>query len=319
MKEILENFKNVSVLIVGDVMLDQYLYGSSERISPEAPVPVVRLREKKFIAGGAANVAANVKSLGGRPILVGVTGNGENGRIFAETLRAEGINGDFLVRSRERMTTVKTRVIAERQQIARVDQESVGELSDMLEEKVWKNIQKGIDQADILLISDYGKGVITANIISRLITLAKRQNKKILIDPKGKDYQKYKNASIITPNKKESENALEFFSKRNGSEITVPKLLKRLNLEAILVTEGEKGMTLFEKNKSYKLKARTRKVFDVTGAGDTVIAALAVALGAGAKYKDAAFISNMAAGLVVEEVGTSVAEYDDLYGIVLES
>ncbi|MDQ3633949.1 MAG: D-glycero-beta-D-manno-heptose-7-phosphate kinase [Acidobacteriota bacterium] len=312
MEELLNKFKDQKVLIFGDVMLDQYLIGDAERISPEAPVPVVKLLENKFIPGGAANVAANVAGLGGEPILVGVIGDKDDGMDVFDALRKKNVSGDYLFLSRERPTTIKTRVIANKQQIARVDRETSAELSRFEEEKVWEIFETLIINSDILIISDYGKGTVSENICPRLITKANKLNIKILIDPKGNNYNKYKAASLMTPNKNESINALDSLSRNFEKDFNLIELVKELKIEAILVTEGQKGMTLYEKNKNYKLEAKARKVFDVTGAGDTVIAVMALAVAAGADYFTAAYISNIAAGLVVEEVGTSVVDFENL-------
>lgn len=318
MKEILEKFKNRKVLVFGDVMLDQYLFGNTERISPEAPVPVVKLKEKKFIPGGAANVAANISGLGGQPFLIGVIGDGENGTEVLNALEKKNVSGDFLFLSRDRPTTIKTRVIANNQQVARVDLETDAELSDFEDRKVWEKIESVLDSADILVISDYNKGTVTEKNCLRLITKANELNKKIIVDPKGNKYQKYKGATLLTPNKNESINALESFSRHLKQDLTLEVLLKELNLEAILVTEGEKGMTLYQNDEKFKMEAKARKVFDVTGAGDTVVAVLALAIAAGADYRTAAYISNIAAGLVVEEVGTSVINFENLAEQIIE-
>ncbi|MGI8542958.1 MAG: D-glycero-beta-D-manno-heptose-7-phosphate kinase [Aridibacter sp.] len=312
MEELLNKFKDQKVLIFGDVMLDQYLIGDAERISPEAPVPVVKLLENKFIPGGAANVAANIAGLGGEPILVGVIGDKDDGMDVFDALRKKNVSGDYLFLSRERPTTIKTRVIANKQQIARVDRETSAELSRFEEEKVWEIFETLIINSDILIISDYGKGTVSENICPRLITKANQLNIKILIDPKGNNYKKYAAASMLTPNKSESINALESLTINYDKDFSFEELINLLRLEAILVTKGQRGMTLYEQNKIHKLEAKARKVFDVTGAGDTVIAVMALAVAAGADYYTAAYISNIAAGLVVEEVGTSVVNYENL-------
>ncbi len=312
MKEVFEKFKDINVLVFGDVMLDQYLIGNSERISPEAPVPVVKLQKKKFIPGGAGNVAANIAGLGGKPILSGVIGSEQSGEDLLQALREKNVSGDYIYVSGERPTTLKTRVIANNQQVARIDLETSAELSAFEEAKVWEKLESGIGEADILVISDYNKGTVAENICMRLITKANELNIKTIIDPKGKTYQKYKSASLITPNKSESVSALDSYSKHLKRDFTLETFLSELELEAILVTEGEKGMTLYQDKEVYKLEAKTRKVFDVTGAGDTVIAVMAMSVAAGADYFRAAEVANLAAGLVVEEVGTSVVKFNNL-------
>ena len=302
-----EKFSKVKVLVVGDVMLDKYLWGEVSRISPEAPVPVVNLKNTSYIAGGAANVAANVAGLGATPFLVGAIGEDGEGSLFPKVLADSNVSADYLVKIPSRQTTVKTRIIAHNQQIVRVDQETTQRLSKGEEETIWRQIEKLLTAADAIVISDYNKGLLTENLTARLIMQGKLENKIILVDPKGSDYDKYMGATIITPNKFEVANVCRL----NGfNEETLQNagrdLLSRLKLDALLITRGEEGMTLFENGKSpVHLEAQARHVYDVTGAGDTVIASLAVSLGAGERFMGAAEIANTAAGLVVSEVGTS--------------
>lgn len=312
MRQNLQNFKNVRVLVLGDVMLDQYLFGKTERISPEAPVPVVRLFERKFVPGGAGNVAANIKGLGAQVYLFGIVGRDENAENLKKSLEEKSVRTDFLQISPERQTTVKTRVIAESQQICRVDVEDEFDLSSNEEEKIWSGIEEVFEDTDIFVVSDYAKGLITENMITRLITKVNSNGGKILVDPKGKNYLKYKNASIITPNYKESVEAIEYLSRQMKKDVNLENFAGMLGLEAFLVTEGERGMTLFENSKTHKLEATARNVFDVTGAGDTVIAVLAVAAGAGMSFLESAKLANFAAGLSVEQIGTSIVPIEEL-------
>lgn len=303
----IENFSKVKVLIVGDVMLDRYWWGSVRRISPEAPVPVVNLKKTSLAAGGAANVAANVKGLGAEPILVGVTGKDEEARLFSKVLKSAGIKPDYLLALKNRETIIKTRIVAHNQHVVRIDQENSQPLNGAEEEKIWGLINHNLKEATIVVVSDYAKGLLTKSLLSRLITTANENNKAIFIDPKGKDYRKYAKASILTPNRFEAAQASGIDENDQGTTETAGNLLlKNLKLKSLLITEGEHGMTLFQKSlKPQHFEALARKVYDVTGAGDTVIASLAVAYGAGASMSDAAQIANISAGLVVEEVGTT--------------
>jgi rfaE bifunctional protein kinase chain/domain len=308
-RQILQNFPKIKVLVVGDVMLDRYWWGSMTRISPEAPVPIVNLERESYLAGGAANVAANIKGLGAVPYLVGIIGDDIEGKILADSLEAQGISAKNLVKISPRPTTVKTRIVAHHQQISRIDREEINNLSVSEEEVVWQKCLELVDGVDIIIISDYLKGLLSENLLSRLITTADLSDKRILIDPKGKNYGKYKNATLLTPNRKEA------FEASGKSEIKQAGqwLIDKLSLESLLITEGEDGMTIFEeKKKPLRLAAMARHVYDVTGAGDTVIATLAVALAAGMELPEAARIANSAAGCVVEEVGTTCINLERL-------
>ncbi len=312
--EKLENFSKVKVLVVGDIMLDRYWWGSVNRISPEAPVPVVHLKDTSLVAGGAANVAVNIAGLKAKAFLIGIVGDDKEGEIFPSLLNDSGISADYLIKIPNHQTTVKTRVVAHSQQVVRIDQESKLTLTDSQEDKIWQRIESLIKKVDLVVLSDYNKGFLTATILKRLITIASHNKKFILVDPKGKYYDKYQGATILTPNLKEIVEAC-------GLDESEPEIIERagkqlfraLNLEGLLITQGEEGMTLLEKNKNpIYLTARARKVYDVTGAGDTVIATLAVAIGAGLSLAESSKVANIAAGLVVEQVGTSTINFDEL-------
>lgn len=314
MQNYLNKFSKIKVLVVGDIMIDQYWWGRVDRISPEAPVPVVQVSKKSYAAGGAANVAANIVGLGAEPILVGIVGTDSEGENLLNLLEKNHTKTENIYISQYRPTTVKTRIIANNQQVVRIDQEKVASLNKNEKDFLIKSFDKLITKVDIVLISDYAKGIFSEDICSRLITKAVAKGKLTIVDPKGKNYQKYKNATVLTPNQKEAleANNLEF----NGED-SIQKagnlLLSELNLECLIITRGKDGMTLFQKNKDYKnLNASARKVFDVTGAGDTVIATLATAIGAGLDFQFAARIANFAAGKVVEQVGTSIIKIEDI-------
>jgi D-beta-D-heptose 7-phosphate kinase / D-beta-D-heptose 1-phosphate adenosyltransferase len=313
-RRLLDKLRQVKALVVGDVMLDRYWWGTASRISPEAPVPVVRLEKEELIAGGAANVAANVVGLGAEVFLVGITGDDREAELLAETLEKGGISAAYLVKCQNRPTTLKTRVVVNHQQVARIDQETTENLSQLEEDQVWEQISACLQEVDVVLVSDYGKGFLSETLLTRLIMSEPRRDLPILIDPKGKDYRKYRGAAVLTPNRKEALEAVGF--EGNEDQVVIEagcKLLSELNLRAVLVTRGEEGMTLFEKGKEpLHLEALARHVFDVTGAGDTVIATLGVVVGAGLELTEAAEIANVAAGFVVEEIGTTAIKKSKL-------
>ncbi|HKP68499.1 MAG TPA: D-glycero-beta-D-manno-heptose-7-phosphate kinase [Pyrinomonadaceae bacterium] len=310
--ELIKRFSKVKVLVVGDVMIDRYCWGEITRISPEAPVPVVALAEMSHAAGGAANVAANVAGLGAKPFLFGITGDDADAADLPDILRDAGIKRFSLAKIRGRQTSVKTRIVANNQHVVRIDHESTSPITKKDIAAIWPKLSKAIDGNDVVVISDYAKGFLTDEVLSRLISRARRSKKIVLVDPKGKDFSRYKGATVITPNERETAEACHVDSHRPDLiERAVKMLLEELNLEALLVTQGSRGMTLLQKGKHIvHLKASARKVFDVTGAGDTVIASLAVALGSGADMVDSATFANVAAGLVVEQVGTRAISLD---------
>jgi len=298
----------VKVLVVGDVMIDRYYWGEISRISPEAPVPVVALQNVSLAPGGAANVAANIAGLGGEPTLVGITGNDAVADLFPEMLRDANVKRFSLVPLARRETTVKTRVVANNQHVVRIDHETTTPISKREADALFPKLNKAIDANDVILISDYAKGFLSDHLLARLISTANRKKKLILVDPKGKDFSKYAGATILTPNERETAEACHIDAHRHDLiDKAASELLTRLRLKALLVTRGAKGMTLLRaEEKPVHLKASARKVFDVTGAGDTVIASLAVALGSGLDVLESARFANSAAGLMVEQVGTTV-------------
>jgi rfaE bifunctional protein kinase chain/domain len=295
-------------------MIDRYWHGTINRISPEAPVPIVNLQETRITAGGAANVAVNIAGLGAKPYLVGITGDDEEGRLLQYLLENSNVSGEYIITVSDRRTTVKTRVVAHQQHVVRLDNESTSPISAEQEEQVWQKIEKVFDQTDIVLISDYAKGLITHGLLTRLINFCCQTRKKIIVDPKGKDYLKYKGATILTPNQREAAEACKL---QDSDDDLVQKagktLLSEIDLEALLITQGDGGMTLFQKSgEKYHFPAISRDVYDVTGAGDTVVSTLAVSLGAGTNLKTAAELANIAAGIVVEHFGTTTINIKEL-------
>lgn len=313
-KKFLESFSAVNVLIVGDVMLDRYWWGSVNRISPEAPVPIVNLENTSLVAGGAANVAANVAGLGAKPFLVGVVGEDDEAKLFSNILARQNISADYLVKSKERRTSIKTRIIAHSQHVVRIDQETKAKLTETEEKSVWQNLEELLNKTQIVIVSDYAKGVITDKLIARLITKARSDKKYVMVDPKGKNYKKYKGATMLTPNRFEVAEVLQLEDFQQATiEDAGRKMLDDFALNALLITQGEAGMTLFDgKKRTNHLPVTARDVYDVTGAGDTVIACLTTAVGSGASFLEAAKFANQAAGLVVEQMGTTAITLDML-------
>jgi rfaE bifunctional protein kinase chain/domain len=293
---------------VGDVMLDRYWFGEVSRISPEAPVPVVLITNEEQRLGGAANVAWNCKDLGARTRLLSVVGRDEPGEQLAKLLKKKGIEAS-LHRDRHLDTTQKLRVIGRKQQLIRIDFEkppSTEVLAAKLEE-----FKRAVADCDVVILSDYGKGGLTH--IEDMIRAARKGGKQVLVDPKGDDYTRYKGCSIITPNVAELREVVGRWKDEKDLKQRAQALRGKLGLEALLLTRGEEGMTLFTKNKSRTIAAEAREVFDVTGAGDTVIATLAVMLAAGAGLEAAVRLANRAAGIVVGKLGTATASYAELF------
>ncbi len=297
------------MLVVGDVMLDRYWFGEVSRISPEAPVPVVLVEKEDQRLGGAANVAWNCTELGARTRLLSVIGTDEPGERLAGLLKQHGIAAS-LHRDPKLDTTQKLRVIGRKQQLLRIDFEKPPS-SEALGAKL-AEFRRALADCDVVILSDYGKGGLTH--IAEMIRAARRARKRVLVDPKGDDYSRYKGASIITPNKAELREVVGRWSDERDLRTRAQALRGKLGLEALLLTRGEEGMTLFGKKKTMNVAAQAREVFDVTGAGDTVIAALAVMLAAGAGLESAVRVANRAAGIVVGKLGTAAATRGELFG-----
>jgi D-glycero-beta-D-manno-heptose-7-phosphate kinase len=303
-----------SIIILGDLMMDRYMWGEVHRISPEAPVPVVEVKNETILLGGAANVAMNVHAIGDLPYLVGVIGNDMRSETFNILLGDNGLTSEGIVMDNDRPTTIKTRIIAHNQQVVRADHESIDEISADIEKEILDKIKSKIESAKGLIISDYGKGVITKSLLEKVISLCRKKDVFVAVDPKDVHFKSYKKVSVITPNHHEAGFA---YGKRIRNEEELKEvgwgLLKILDAESILITRGPEGMALFEKGERLTfLPAAARKVYDVTGAGDTVISTFTSAVAAGANLPEAAYISNQAAGIVVAEIGTAQVSKDAL-------
>ena len=302
-------FPSCRLLVVGDVMLDEYVWGNVGRISPEAPVPVVAVTRDTRALGGAANVAVNASSLRARVRLAGLVGTDPAGREVARLLRRRRIGVDGLVADPDRPTTVKTRVIAQHQQVVRVDREKKEPPSDATRDALIRKVKAAVADVDGVVLSDYRKGALSQGLVEETVAAAKKHGVFVAVDPKQKDFAYYRGCTLITPNKAEAEAALG--GKELGGDLEIweggKALIRRSGARAILITRGEEGMSLVERGRTsfFHIPARARQVFDVTGAGDTVIGTLAVGMGVGAPLRDAALLANVAAGVVVGEVGTA--------------
>ena len=306
-----ENLSRARVLVVGDAMLDRYWYGAVDRISPEAPVPVVRVTRTEERIGAAANVAYNIVTLGAQASLLTVVGEDEASHQLEALVAKTGIM-PYFGRDARLKTTVKLRVIGRQQQLLRLDFENTPENEVLASQSA--TFETLFPQHDVVLFSDYGKGGL-AHIIA-MISQARASGKKVLVDPKGSDYRRYKNASVITPNRVELEHVIGPWSSEAELRSKVHELRASLNLEAVLVTRSEEGMTLFDSQGDLHVPAVAREVFDVTGAGDTVIATLAALSAAGMSLRDAVPVANRAGGIVVGKFGTATVSYSELFPAV---
>jgi rfaE bifunctional protein kinase chain/domain len=298
------------VLVVGDVMLDRYWFGEVSRISPEAPVPVVKVERVEERPGGAANVARNVAALGAQATLLSVVGADEAGQALARLLDAEGI-ATSLHEDAQLSTTVKLRVIGRQQQLLRIDFETTP-THEVLRSKL-AEFETRIKLCDVVILSDYGKGGLAH--ISDMIRLARAAGKPVLVDPKGEDYARYRGATLLTPNRGELREVVGRWKNDEDLAEKAQRLRVELDLDALLVTRSEEGMTLFHPEGMLHVPATAREVYDVSGAGDTVIATLAVMLGSGLDLPAAMPLANLAAGIVVGKLGTAVATLDELRGV----
>lgn len=313
-KNLLSQFAHTSALVVGDIMLDEFIWGEVRRISPEAPVPIVEAKRRSYAPGGAGNVAANVVSLGGSAYLGGLAGEDDSARQLRRVLEECGTLPTGLILDPLRPTTTKTRVIAHSQQMVRVDSEARSPLSSEAREALLAWMEETIERAGACVLSDYSKGVITPDFAQGAIERAKRAGKPVIVDPKGAEYAKYRGATLITPNLHELEVAVGREVQSDSEMVAAVQILANiLPGTALLITRGAQGMSLFQEGREgVHIPTVARNVYDVTGAGDTVVGTLALALGAGAELETAARLANRAAGIVVGKVGTARASYAEL-------
>lgn len=303
----IQAFKKARLLIVGDVMLDRYWFGDTERISPEAPVPVVLVSKEDERLGGAANVARNAASVGAQISILGVVGDDEPGKVIESLLQEQGVRS-YLQRDPDLRTTVKLRVVARQQQLIRLDFEKAPTHEALLSKL--EQFKSLLNEVDAVIFSDYGKGGLTH--VTQMIAAAKAAGKFVLVDPKGDDYSKYQAASMITPNRAELRQVVGRWKDEADLTKKAQALRETLKLDALLLTRSEEGMSLFTANGVEHVKAQAREVFDVSGAGDTVIATMAVALAAGWAPGKAMALANKAGGIVVGKLGTATVSLEEL-------
>jgi D-glycero-beta-D-manno-heptose-7-phosphate kinase len=300
--------KGKKIAVIGDVMLDKYVYGHISRISPEAPVPVVDIQKTEYKLGGAANVANNIKALEAEPILIGVIGDDYDSAHYIDVMKSLNLSTVGIFKDKSRPTTAKTRVIAHSQHVLRVDNEVKENISSSMKNKILSYVKNNLKNFEAVILQDYNKGVLTKEVIAEIISICKKNNKPVYVDPKFANFYEYKDVTVFKPNRKEVGDILAM--KLDGEESVNEAgriLIDRLNCEYLVLTRGEKGMMLFDKEKDktvvLNIPTRARKVADVSGAGDTVISTIAVMLAGGANVIEAVMLANQAAGIVCEEVG----------------
>ncbi len=311
---LLPRFSHVRVLVIGDLMLDRYIWGQVNRISPEAPVPVVRITRESLHAGGAGNVVTNIRALGGRVTVCGVVGKDQAGRLLRREFLRQGAEVGGMVTSSPYETISKTRIIAHSQQVVRLDRDPTDSPSTGVRARLRTFIQRHMHDFDVCVVSDYGKGLIEADLLALLATLRAQRGFVYVIDPKRQNFVHYRGASLMKPNKEEAGQAAQIDIVNDAAlQQAGTHLLDIWDAEAVLVSRGEEGMSLFQPaRRAAHFSTTAREVFDVTGAGDTVIAVCALALGAGAGLEAATILANHAAGVVVGKVGTAVVTRQEL-------
>jgi rfaE bifunctional protein kinase chain/domain len=315
-----DRFAGATILVVGDIIMDEYIWGNVSRISPEAPVPVVDVRQETKMLGGAANVVNNIAALGGRAILCGVVGDDGTGKEIKEKVRALGFGTEGILIERDRPTTIKTRIVAQSQQVVRFDREGRNQIRDENIRGLLDFVKKVKGRIDGVLVSDYGKGVISAPLMKGLRKILAGSHVVLAVDPKPGHFEYYHGIDVITPNHHEAGAYCGMAIVDDDSLIQAGKrMLSGLKCRSVLITQGKDGMTLFERNGEIShIPTMARKVFDVTGAGDTVISTFSLGLASGMDLKSAAVMSNLAAGIVVGEVGTSAVKAEELKHVILE-
>lgn len=317
---VLSSLSKRRVLVIGDVMLDHYLSGRIERISPEAPVPVVEVLHEEYRLGGAANVALNLQSLGAQAILIGIIGDDRDGQQFQELLQQSGIQtkGIHIVASRP--TTVKTRIMAKQQQIVRVDREICTEIKAAEQRAILKRIKVAIPTVDAVIIEDYDKGLLTSSLIHQILELCKAHDTQVTVDPKFQHFFNYEGVTVFKPNFKELQSNLGItIVTENDFVEAAATLQERINCDHLVITRGSKGLTIFSKGKHpIQLPTFAKEVFDVSGAGDTVISVLTLGMAAGLPIREAALLANHAAGVVCGKMGTSSVTSEEILASLLD-
>lgn len=321
MQTILPEFDDCRILVIGDLMLDEYIWGDVNRISPEAPVQVVAVEREAFTLGGSGNVVNNLRALGASVSVAGVVGDGEDGRTMLDRFAALGVDALGVIRETGRRTTRKTRVIAANQHVVRIDRETVKPVAVETHGQLEARIRDILPMADIVLVSDYDKGLLTPLFLSWILEMARKHGKRVLCDPKGRDFSKYRGADLITPNRKEASLASGIDIRDEDSlQRAADAIMETADLPHLLITQGKAGMTLFGRDRPpLRIPVEARHVFDVSGAGDTVLSILGLSLSAGAPLEDAARLANAAAGIVVGKVGAATVSRAELESALVRS
>ncbi len=306
--------KKPSILVIGDLMIDRYIWGSATRLSPEAPVPIVNVKSESATLGGASNVVQNLVTLGAKVTIAGVIGNDNSGRQLVEILENEGVKTDTIIQDSNRQTTVKTRVLAGSHQLVRIDREVTDPLSADMENELADKIADCIDEADIVILSDYNKGLFSNSLTQRVIQIATDHQKKVLVDPKGLNYDKYKGAYLIKPNRKELAEAAntEKINSLAEMQVATKTIFSRTAATYLVVTLSEEGMAIITESTSKLIPVKATEVFDVTGAGDTVIASIAYFMALGLPVEEACDLANHAAAIVIRHVGSVSTTVDEI-------
>lgn len=322
LRELVDRFASKRILVCGDLMLDHYVRGRVSRISPEAPVPIIQVKSEDHVPGGAGNVSSNLASLGSAVTVVSVIGAEAAGGLLLADLDAKGIDTGSIVQDPDRQTTQKVRLIGEHQQLLRYDRETTDKLTRTLEAKLIRTIHDAAQRCQAIVISDYGKGIITPAVLKAAIHAARRRRIPITVDPKIEHFRLYKGVTCITPNMHEAWAGMRQIPREDEASVRELgwRILKTLRSRSVLITRGEKGMTLFENTNAPRsvthIPAQAKEVFDVTGAGDTVVAVLSLALASGASLREAAVLSNHAASLVVAKLGTATVSVPELKAVL---
>jgi rfaE bifunctional protein kinase chain/domain len=313
-EQLTARFADRRIAVLGDLMLDEFIWGRVRRISPEAPVPVVEVERQTLVLGGAGNVAANLVALGARPALIGVAGKDADADRLRAAFANVGISSDGIVVDRSRATTLKMRIVAHNQQVVRADRESRAPIAPEVEEAIIARFAGALDTADAVVVSDYNKGLLTPRVLKATLAAARERAIPVCLDPKTRSFTNYQPVTVITPNHQEAAEAAGLAIEDESSLIEAGRrLLGAIDCRAVLVTRGEEGMALFtDGGEVTHIATVAREVYDVTGAGDTVIATLGLALAAGASFAEAAILANHAAGVVVGKVGTATVTRDEL-------
>jgi len=314
LKEYIDRFPEARIIVIGDIIMDKYIWGDVSRISPEAPVPVVEVKRETKMLGGAANVIHNISTLGAKPFLCGVIGDDLNGHEILNKIDEMGLMSGGMVMEHGRPTSIKTRVVAHSQQVVRFDREGRANINSESIQKILNFVGKNINNLDAIVVSDYGKGVISAPLMKGLRDLVRNASVVIAVDPKTGNFEYYHEVDVITPNHHEAGTFCRFEIIDEETLIRAGKqMLDELTCRSVLITQGKDGMTLFENSGEIThIPTVAKKVFDVTGAGDTVIGTFSLGLASGLDLKSSAILSNFAAGIVVGEVGTSTVRAEDL-------